>query len=166
MRPGAHTAWPTQGLKKQSEWLGGRGGHKAEHTPPSPGAAGEPGRPAWVPRTPPQSPFLWCGDLRNPKPREPPAPGAGTKGCSPRGSLRLFFRGSRRPAALPTLPAPARSHRFSTHPTSVRRAAHRRRRSGHGQSDGGQARTGAAASGAAPTHADLFKSNSCCNTFK
>lgn len=93
MRPRAHTAWPTQELKKQSEWLGGRGGHEAEHTPPSPGAAGEPGRPARVPRTPPQSPFLCCGDLRNPKPREPPAPGAGTKGCSPRGSLRLFFRG-------------------------------------------------------------------------
>ncbi|KAF3831806.1 hypothetical protein GH733_000618, partial [Mirounga leonina] len=100
----------------------------------------------------PQPPFLCCGDLRNPKPREPPAPG--TRGCSPRGSLRLFSRGgpAGRPRSPPCLRPPgATGSPLTPHP--VRRAAHRRRRSGHGQSDGGQARTGAAASGAAPTHA-------------
>lgn len=64
-RPRAHTAWRTQELKKQSEWLGGRGGREAEHT-----RCSEPGH---RPRAPPSSP----GTRKGPPPR-PPSSGAGT----------------------------------------------------------------------------------------
>ncbi|ELW60007.1 hypothetical protein TREES_T100000816 [Tupaia chinensis] len=46
----------------------------------------------------------------------------------------------------------------------ARGAAHGR--NGRGQSDGGQAGAGGPAAGAAPAHADLLKSNNCCNTSK
>lgn len=85
---------------KASGWAGAVGARPSTHVAPSPGTAREPRRAARVPgKPPPPSPILWCRDLRDPRPREPPGPGApgavgaGTKGCSPRGSLRLFFRG-------------------------------------------------------------------------
>lgn len=84
---------------KASGWAGAVGARPSAHVAPSPGAAGEPRRPARVPRRPPQSPFLRCRDLRNPEPREPPAPGApaavgaGTKVARRAGAPDFSFGG-------------------------------------------------------------------------